>query len=49
MAYRFGDRNSRCLFPSSIEEYVSKDDPVRVYDAFVESVDFRELGIEIKE
>ena len=45
MAHRYGDRNSRSLFPISIEEYVSKDDPVRVYDAFVENLDFKELGI----
>src|SRR5688572_23773311 len=49
MAYRYGDRDQFGLFPSSIEEYVSKEDPVRVYDAFVESVDFAELGIELDE
>ncbi|MEE9912684.1 MAG: IS1182 family transposase, partial [Deltaproteobacteria bacterium] len=31
----------------SIEEYVSKDNPVRAYDAFVEALNFRELGIEL--
>ena len=40
MAYRYGNREQMGLFPQSIEEYVSKEDPVRVYDAFVESVDF---------
>jgi transposase len=49
MAYRYGDRGQFGLFPSSIEEYVSKEDPVRVYDAFVESVDFSELGIDLDE
>jgi transposase len=49
MAYRYGDREQFGLFPSSIEEYVSKEDPVRVYDAFVESVDFSGLGIEMDE
>lgn len=49
MAYRYGDREQFGLFPRSIEDYVSKEDPVRVYDAFVESVDFGELGIEIDE
>jgi transposase len=49
MAYRYGDREQFGLFPSSIEEYVSKEDPVRVYDAFVESVDFAELGIDLNE
>jgi len=33
------------LFPQSIEEYVAEDDPVRAYDAFVESLDLEELGI----
>lgn len=49
MAYRFGDRNQMELLPSSIEAYVTKEDPVRVYDAFVESVNFAELGIELDE
>ena len=49
MAYRFGDRNQMELLPSSIEEYVTKEDPVRVYDAFVESLNFAELGIELDE
>lgn len=49
MAYRYGDREQFGLFPQSIEDYVSKEDPVRVYDAFVESVDFGQLGIDIDE
>ncbi|MBN1546984.1 MAG: IS1182 family transposase [Syntrophaceae bacterium] len=47
MAYRCGNRYQMDLMPPSIEEYVAQDNPVRVYDAFVESLDFRELGIEI--
>ena len=49
MAYRYGDRKQMGLFPQSIEDYVGKQDPVRVYDAFVESEDFSELGIELDE
>src|SRR5207237_7699282 len=49
MAYRYGNREQFGLFPQSIEDYVSKEDPVRVYDAFVESVDFGQLGIDIDE
>ncbi len=49
MAYRYGDRKQMGLFPQSIEEYVGKQDPVRVYDAFVESVDFSQLAIELDE
>lgn len=45
MAYRFGDRAQMELFPKAIEDYVAKDDPVRAYDAFVEALDFNELGI----
>lgn len=47
MAYRTGNRNQMCLLPVSIEEYVAADAPVRVYDAFVEALDFAELGIAI--
>ena len=45
MAYRYGDRNQVQLLPSSIEEYVAPDDPVRAYDAFVESLSLDELGL----
>lgn len=46
MAYRCGeDRNQIMLFPPSIEEYIGPNDPVRVYDAFVEALNFDELGI----
>lgn len=47
MAYKYGDRHSRILFPASLEEYVSESDPVRVYDVFVDSLDIEELGITI--
>jgi transposase len=45
MAYRHGDRDQMQLLPPSIEEYVTLDDTVRAYDAFVESLDLDELGI----
>lgn len=48
MAYRAGERNQMNLFPPIIEDYVAKDDPVRVYDAFVDMLDFKELGIFIE-
>jgi len=47
MAYRCGNREQLELFPQSIEEYVKADDPVRAYDAFVEALDFNELGISL--
>lgn len=46
MAYRYGERQQMELLPPSIDSYVSRDDPVRAYDAFVEVLDFDELGID---
>jgi transposase len=37
------------LLPKSIEDYIPQEDPVRAYDAFVEALDFDELGITIDE
>jgi len=45
MAYRNGQRNQMTFLPSCIEDYVSPEDPVRAYDAFVEALDLKELGI----
>lgn len=45
MAYKYGNRYQMNLFPQSIENYVTKADPVRAYDAFVEALNFDELGI----
>jgi transposase len=47
MAIREGRRNQIQLLPSSIEEYVSEDAQVRVYDALVEALDMKELGITV--
>ena len=47
MAYRTGDRLQLGLLPASIEDYVSPEDPVRAYDAFVEALDLPQLGIEV--
>ena len=47
MAYRYGSRYQMGLLPQSIEEYVAVDHPVRAYDAFVEALDFKALGIDI--
>ena len=35
------------LFPASIEDYVSADAPVRVYDAIIEALDLETLGFEV--
>ena len=47
MAYRTGDRQQLGLLPESIEDYVSPEDPVRAYDAFVEALNLPQLGIEV--
>ena len=47
MAYRYANRNQLQLFPQSIEDYISLDDPVRAYDAFVEALDLEKLGLNL--
>ena len=49
MPYRKGERRQSILFPQSIDEYIKEDDPARVYDAFVEALNFNELGITLDE
>lgn len=45
MAYRKGeDRRQKVFFPDCIDEYVEDDAPVRLFDAFVESLDMKALG-----
>jgi transposase len=38
------NRNQFILFPQSLDEYVSEDNPVRFIDAFVDSLDLEVLG-----
>lgn len=45
MAFVCGNREQQSFLPPSIEDYISKDDPVRVYDAFVEQLDMDSLGL----
>ena len=40
-----GSRKQISFLPPKIDDYVGKEDPVRVYDAFIESLDLREMGI----
>lgn len=47
MAYRYGDRSQLALFPPCVEDYVPKDAAVRAYDAMVDALDFKELGLEL--
>ena len=47
MAYRYGQRRQRVLFPTSIEDYVSAEAPVRVYEAVIDALDLELLGFEV--
>jgi len=47
MAYRYGDRKQRALFPQSIDEYVPPDASVRAYDAMIDKMDMQSMGFEI--
>jgi transposase len=45
MAYRYGNRHQRTLLPTSVEEYVPADAPVRAYDAIIDRLDLAALGL----
>ncbi len=47
MAYMYGQRSQYSMFPRSIDEYVGPQDPVRVYDAFINELNFQNLGISL--
>ncbi len=47
MAYRYGDRTQLTFLPDTVDKYVQEDDPVRVYDAFIDCIDVEALGIHI--
>ena len=50
MAYRHGtDRRQLMVLPPTLDQYVSQEHPVRAYDAFVDALNVRELGIELDE
>ncbi len=45
MGYKAGvDREQQILFPETLDEYVSPDNPVRFIDAFVTELEMSELG-----
>ncbi len=47
MGYKSGaDREQQILFPETLDEYVSPENPVRFIDAFVAKLDMAELGFE---
>jgi len=46
MAFKFGtNKDQESFLPPVIDDYVGPNDPVRVYDAFIDALDFNELGI----
>ncbi len=47
MSFRYGHREQITFLPSSIEEYVTKEHPVRAYDAFVEGLTLKDVGIDV--
>jgi transposase len=48
MAFKFGNNRDQATFlPPVMDDYVGPNDPVRVYDAFIDALDFGELGISL--
>jgi transposase len=47
MPIKYGDRYQVTLLPSSVEEYVSRDNVVRAYDAFVDALDWDNISLDI--
>ena len=47
MAYRYGNRKQLTLLPDCIEDYISAEDPVRAYDAFIDALDFEFLDFKL--
>ena len=47
MAYQQPDRYQGVLFPPTVDEFVPEDATVRAYDAMVEAMDLKHMGIEI--
>ena len=46
MAYKMGESKRQQYFlPAHLEDYVGAQDPVRIYDAFVDALNFSKLGI----
>lgn len=47
MAYRYAQRNQAMLLPQYVDDYVTQDAAVRAYDAMIDALDFKELGIKL--
>ena len=48
MAYKIGDQVQIKFLPACVDDYVSAQAPVRIYDAFVDALNFHELGISLQ-
>lgn len=46
MAYKKGNRNEITFLPNCIDDYVKENDPVRFYDAFIENINLKNIGID---
>lgn len=46
MGYLKGMDRSQLMLPTSLEDWVSEDNPIRIMDAFVDLLDMKELGFE---
>ncbi len=40
------DRSQSTLFPESLEEYITEDNPTRVIDVFVDELNLEQLGFQ---
>jgi len=50
MAYIQGtSRKQEILFPESVDDYIAEDNPVQFIDAFVDSMDLKELEFKYAE
>jgi transposase len=42
-------RNQSLLMPETVDDYISEDNPVKLFDSFVNSLDLAKLGFCLKE
>lgn len=49
MPIKYGDRYQSSFLPPSVEDYVTEDDAVRAYDAFVDLLNWDELRLDVPE
>jgi len=47
MAFRYGDRYQGTFFPSSLDDLVPEDSPVRVYNEFIDTLDLSQAASQL--